>query len=311
MIVYVIITDGRMMTVNNVEMLMDTLTIFNSGEYIRDGKTIHTKLTAEQAKRCSVILPQDVDAIMNRGGLTRPDVPGKTVVRCINQDSFEAAIEAEADRHACGDAHGKHVLALNFANPYNPGGGVRCGARAQEEDLCRRSSLLLSLESEEAKPYYQYNRSQNTRLGSDAMILTPDVEIIKDQNGEPLEESVVVSVPTCAAPIVKWSLDDLDFETYERIFYNRICAILACAAHWGYDTLVLGAFGCGAFGNDARLVSDLFFRAMKTFACDGMPLERLFRTIIFAVLDRSVKLYNFKAFNKKFKNYDCKEDGKE
>lgn len=78
MIVYVIITDGRMMTVNNVEMLMDTLTIFNSGEYIRDGKTIHTKLTAEQAKRCSVILPQDVDAIMNRGGLTRPDVPGKT-----------------------------------------------------------------------------------------------------------------------------------------------------------------------------------------------------------------------------------------
>ena len=33
--------------------------------------------------------------------------------------------------------------------------------------------------------------------------------------------------------------------------------------------LVLGAFGCGAFGNDARLVSDLFYKALKEFDYEG------------------------------------------
>jgi N-acetylglutamate synthase-like GNAT family acetyltransferase len=37
--------------------------------------------------------------------------------------------------------------------------GVRRGARAQEEDLCRKSSLLLSLESKTASRYYEFNKS--------------------------------------------------------------------------------------------------------------------------------------------------------
>ncbi|MBQ5795100.1 MAG: DUF2263 domain-containing protein, partial [Kiritimatiellae bacterium] len=43
------------------------------------------------------------------------------------------------------------------------------GAKAQEEDLCRKSSLLLSLESKTAEAYYNYNRSLNTCMGSDAL----------------------------------------------------------------------------------------------------------------------------------------------
>ena len=74
------------------------------------------------------------------------------------------------------------VLVLNFANPFNPGGGVRRGAKAQEEDLRRKSSLLLSLESDSDKAYYNYHRELHSPYSSDAIILSPKVQIIKDAN---------------------------------------------------------------------------------------------------------------------------------
>ena len=41
---------------------------------------------------------------------------------------------------------------------------IHIWAKAQEEDLCRKSSLLCSLESEEAAPYYIYNREKQSYL---------------------------------------------------------------------------------------------------------------------------------------------------
>ena len=49
---------------------------------------------------------------------------------------------------------------------------------------------------------------------------------------------------------------------------NIPVAMLKVAAYLGYQYLVLGAFGCGAFGNDARIVSDLFYKALKEFDFD-------------------------------------------
>lgn len=45
---------------------------------------------------------------------------------------------------------------------------------------------------------------------------------------------------------------------YQAMVYRRITGMLKTAAYLGYQRLVLGAFGCGAFGNDARIMSDLF-----------------------------------------------------
>ena len=45
---------------------------------------------------------------------------------------------------------------------------------------------------------------------------------------------------------------------YEALFFNRIVATLKVAAYYKYKYLVLGAWGCGAFGNDAKTVSDLY-----------------------------------------------------
>lgn len=192
------------------------------------------------------------------------------------------------------------VLVLNLANPVHPGGGVRRGASAQEEDLCRSSSLLWSLESDHAAKYYEYNRKLGSCMGSDAMMFTPEVEIIRDENGALLEETVVAAVLTCAAPMVMHGMEGMGEDAYQDMVYNRIMGMLKCAVYFGYRNLVLGAWGCGAFGNDAHMISDLFRKALKEMRFNGMSEKDFFRRIDFAVLDRTEKQYNVKEFYRNF-----------
>lgn len=295
----------------NVQMLEDTLCIFKKEKYKKAEKTIHTKLSREQLEKCYVYLPDNVRDIMNRKDFEHVHVMGRVGVGCRNIDSFGMALEQCKWKFLFSSKRANNILVLNFANPVNPGGGVRRGARAQEEDLCRKSSLLLSLESNQAQQYYKYNRSLNTYMGSDAIILTPNVEIIKDVNGELLDDSIIVSVMTCAAPMITQGMESLSYEQYQELFYNRICGMLKCAAYWGYQALVLGAFGCGAFGNDAKLVSDLFYKALKEFNFDGMRAKDFFRRIDFAVLDRTPGQYNFNEFNRNFEHFYRDEDNAE
>lgn len=296
---------------DNIQMLDDTLNIFKKGKYIKDGKIISTKLSEKQMEECHVYLPENVQDITNRKDFEHVHVMGRVGVGCRNIDSFGMAQEQYKLKFLFSGKKTNNILVLNFANPVNPGGGVRRGARAQEEDLCRKSSLLLSLESHQAQRYYKYNRSLNTYMGSDAIILSPNVEIIKDVNGELLDESIIVSVMTCAAPMITLGMEGLNDEQYQELFYNRICGMLKCAAYWGYQALVLGAFGCGAFGNDAKLVSDLFYKALKEFNYDGMIAKDFFRRIDFAVLDRTPGQYNFNEFNRNFEHFYRDEDNAE
>lgn len=156
---------------DNIQMLEDTLSIFKKGKYIKNGRTIHIKLSGKQMKECRVYLPEDVQDIMNRNDFEHIHVMGRTGVGCSNIDSFGMAQKQE--KWSIFRSNKSNPLVLNFANPVNPGGGVRRGAKAQEEDLCRKSSLLFSLESHKAQSYYKYNRTLNTYMGSDAIILTP------------------------------------------------------------------------------------------------------------------------------------------
>lgn len=292
----------------NIKMLENTLEIFKKGSYEKAGKTIHTKLSSAQLEVCHVYLPDDVRNIMGRRDFEHVHRMERMGVECRNMDSFAMAQDRYKQNALFPDKGAKNILVLNFANPVNAGGGARRGARAQEEDLCRKSSLLFSLESDQAQRYYSYNRSLHTYMGSDALILTPNVEMIRDANGELLDDSIIVSVMTCAAPMLIQGMEGLSDEQYQELFYNRICGMLKCAAYWGYQELVLGAFGCGAFGNDAKVVSDLFYKALKEFNFDGMRAKDFFCRIDFAVLDRTPGQYNFKEFYRNFAHFYRDED---
>ena len=292
------------MRTDNINIFHDTLNILNQGFYTYNGKKILLKLSPARMREISVYLPKDVKNICEdtKFELTHK-AANRVLYSCENIDSYSLARKRTKEAADYLPEGAKPVLVLNLANPVNPGGGVRNGAKAQEEDLCRKSSLLLSLESPEAVPYYRYNKSLHSYMGSDAIMITPEVEIIKDENGDLLPESVVVSVMTCAAPMIKRGMEGLSDQQYKDLLYNRITGMLKVAAYLGYQVLILGAFGCGAFGNDAHVVSDLFYKALKEFNFSGWEAKHFFYQIDFAVMDHSAEQYNFKEFARNFNDF--------
>ena len=283
-----------------ITVLEDTLKILEQGWYKKGAKRVPLKLSAEKRKETLVFLPEEVKQNACRSDFQPPFVTeGGCCYGCENKDSFTLAMELLAQQRLCTMAD-TDLLVLNLANPVHPGGGVRRGARAQEEDLCRRSSLLHSLESPEARRYYAYNAAQHTMLSTGALMITPQVEIIKDVHGQLLDETQIVSVLTFAAPCLRFGYEGKTQAEYERMVYERVTDMLKCVAYLGYRHLVLGAWGCGAFRNDARVMSDLFYKALKDLDYNGRKEKDLFRCIEFAVLDGTREQYNFKEFRRNF-----------
>lgn len=278
----------------DVQMLEDTLHILKQGWYEKNGRKVNLVLSTYEMEKIQVYLPDNVKEICSSTDFQPTVIKNAHCIHsCENIDSFALARKRAAE--GC-----SKVLVLNLASPVHPGGGVRRGARAQEEDLCRKSSLLLSLESKTARKYYDYNKSLHTFMGSDSMMLTPNVEIFKDENGILLDETTIVSVLTCAALKVTFGKEGLHESAYRELVYNRIMKMLRCSAFFGYRNLILGAWGCGAYGNDAGVISDLFYMALKKLDYNGFKENDLFSRVDFAVLDRTRAQYNFKQFKRNF-----------
>ena len=288
---------------NNIALLTETLSIASQGKYFVNGREIPLKYDQKRLSDAIVIAPAQVqknrDQITEMITLPANAAPGPFTIETTGEDTFTAA--RRLSRQGQPSSHKQKVLVLNFANPVHPGGGVRRGARAQEEDLCRQSTLLLSLESSQASFYYALHRKHNDFLASDTMILSPNVEIIRNANGQLLPDGTTdVAVLTCAAPVARHCGFAPTDERLQRILYRRISGILSTAIVYGYRYLVLGAWGCGAFGNDANIVAQLFARAFREIEQNYIHGNTPFGHVCFAVLDRTPDQYNLKSFRHYF-----------
>ncbi len=280
------------MRTNNIAIFEDTLTIARQGHYLCDGVEVPLQISAEQMAEVQAFSPERIQQLADeedRAGRSL-DVHENIRTWVSGRDSYEAAIEMLKSVPA-GSNEKSGVLVLNFANPVHPGGGVTRGASAQEEDLCRRSTLYLSLTSRAAGEMYRYNSALRGYCASDFMLLSPYVEILKDSEGMSLPETYVVSVLTAAAPMV--SRGGIEKDRLHDLLTQRIHAIFQVAAHRGYRDLVLGAWGCGAFGNDPETMAALFAQEVKRWN-DADSFR--FRQIEFAVLRKK---------NRDSYNYDC------
>jgi uncharacterized protein (TIGR02452 family) len=198
----------------------------------------------------------------------------------------------------------RRVALLNFANGVRVGGGFLYGARAQEEDLCRCSALYTSLSSKAAQGFYIENHCTGSALVSDAMIVTPLVPFFRDDTSPalaPLEAPFTATVITAAAPDLGWLHAQVDSNLVKPVeeaelaalFERRARAIIAAAHDDGADALVLGAWGCGAFGNDPDVVANAFKVALADV---GGCMAR----VVFAVWSSSLPSMNEATFRAVF-----------
>ena len=124
------------MVADHLKMLKETMRVIEQGYYFTEGKRVDLKLSPEKMRAVQVLLPKDVKDICGRTDFQRVFVMGRCGIGCVNADSFALARKRYDDcAHMLKGKDAKPVLVLNMANPVNPGGGVRRGARAQEEKL--------------------------------------------------------------------------------------------------------------------------------------------------------------------------------
>ena len=181
------------------------------------------------------------------------------------------------------------VVALNFASARNQGGGFLSGAIAQEEDLCRASGLYPCLKS---KPiFYNENILCDDCYYTDHIIYSPDVPFFRDDDNKFLETTYNLSIISAPAPNLR-SAKDVDEDKVVDTIFNRCKRILEIAGQHGHDTIILGAWGCGAFGNDPALVATCFAEALK-----DVPV---FSHVCFAVYDTRTPPHLFETFNQVF-----------
>lgn len=262
-------------------------------QFIRENPALAQK--AEEARQATEFYPVEeypqISAQPGRAG----------TIRVTKHKTFEAAT-------AIHQSHPEwRIAVLNFASATTPGGGVTKGSSAQEESLCRCSTLYPALTSNALwDAYYSVNRAARNPLYTNALIYTPGVVICKtdDQFPERLEQPdwVEVDVITCAAPNLRqrpgnqYNLDQsapvvVSPEELLALHKSRARHILTVAASKGVDAIVLGAFGCGAFQNDPTVVAEAYKDVLE-------EMKGYFSLIEFAIYCRPRETANYDAFSR-------------
>ena len=236
---------------NNVQIAKETLSICKERKYSLNINGIQNDIQLPQVdiEEVIVISPSYGEELLTMD-LSPYKKSNETSENCkisvINADSFEAGRKYE------------NALVMNFANAHCPGGGFRMGANAQEEALCRCSTLYASIASKKADEMYMFNNTHASRVESDYMLISPNVVVFRDEKYNLLPEPVVMGVVTVPAPNRHGAALLANGKMIKETFIRRIRIMLAAAAKNGYKTLVLGAWGCGAFGNKPEDVAEYF-----------------------------------------------------
>lgn len=250
----------------------NTMSIANKGSYVSPkGKTV---TITDEDKMIDGTKFYGKAANVNHNSLTRYE----TELKVIDNDTIYAAKDL-IDR-------GFNPCVLNMASFHKPGGGVVEGSSAQEENIFRRTNIFKSL--------YQFHsigenygiKQREERYPLDynfGGIYTPSVTVFKgsdDTNYSPLEEPFKIAVVSVAAikkprvengKLVPWVVDTAKC---------KIRQILDIALENGHDSIILSAFGCGAYKTPPTEMAKLFKEVL-----DSEKYKGAFKVIHFAIIN--------------------------
>ena len=175
---------------------------------------------------------------------------------------------------------------LNMASFHTPGGGVERGSSAQEESIFRRTDIFRSL-------YQFHSVGENYRIKQleeryplemhYGAIYTPNVTVFKSSENDGcklLDSPFNIDVITIAA-VRKPELENGKLPAWVTdILKIKIRQMLDIALENGNDSLVLSAFGCGAYGTPPKEMARLFHEVL-----DSEKYKGVFNKIVFAIIN--------------------------
>ncbi len=223
------------------------------------------------------------------GPLTVP-----TVFDCVNEDCVDVAKRLIDE--------GLNPAILNLASRTSPGGAYHKGGNAQEESLCQMSTLSQSL--------YQFGDPERKHIKASGTVNIPGVYPMDINFGgiyspcvtffrnnkkqyfslrETMFDCPVITVASLSNRVKQ------NRENPERAFFdsdghfipegreieaNKIRTIFRIALDNDHDSIVLGAFGCGAYRLFPEDVAPLFKEIL-----DEPEFKNRFRKLVFAIYE--------------------------
>lgn len=265
-------------------MIEETLKCIREKEYWNGEEYVDLSEGIEEMEEGSVML----SSLPSLDSSQCPHISFRNVT-VENKDTYEKASE---------EGWQEEAICLNMASEFVPGGGVLRGSKAQEEDLCRRSTLLYSLYLFADEKYktlldIKKGKSGSYPLHTYGAIYSPSVEVFRDRESAFLSQPFSTNVISMAAlrnPDLKPNGDM--FSRDKEIAKEKIRSLFRAAGLKKKRKLVLGAWGCGAFHNPPKTIAKLFRSVMKEDEFKGW-----FSDICFAILDNPTrKENNYKIF---------------
>jgi uncharacterized protein (TIGR02452 family) len=278
----------KIIAMSTNETAAETLKLLENGAFdAPDGRRLSMQPALDEAiAGTRLYTPERAAEIVGRCALSPVRPPLIEVTEETTQIAARRLVEAESVQD---------LVLLNFASARNAGGGFLTGAKAQEEDLCRCSGLYPCLLTQPA--YYEANRRNESALYTDHLIYSPNVPWFRARGRDRPDTVFLASVITAPAPNagVVLGREAQAAAQIEATLQRRAGLVLAVAAEHGHHNLLLGAWGCGVFRNDPRVVADVFGRWLVSETFAGA-----FDRVVFAIYDRAPGQATLTAFRQRF-----------